>query len=798
MPKDIRLYHKDSPFWNDVDELRNVVEGFISRAQGIENSNDPELKALYERLSLNHIRDLLVEMQRKKDKPDLDDDEIVTNVRILGNTLNRLSEQSQEIADWIERKGKEQNPQDEEKKWSLFQNENVQALYKLGLEVKSVGSRLVVWDAAKNLKVKCNDFEAASSRMDMVYEAMNKLAEKYPSVDFSKIDKLLEENVQEQERIKKQLNVYSSAYFEKLKQETEEAQDEFYQLLEQMEHLEKKWKDVGKRDSKLEQINGLIDDSLREEESLNKQAEELKEFVNQQAGRMSDLEKELEEKSIKRNQLAKVKQVWEKNTNDKALLTYCHELDKTVYFKKMTQLKTDLETYLDANKEFESVAKNPNDMKKLAKLPQEFQMVINQFERIKKENPLFDQYFHKKDTYFKPEQIIDALDRELRQREQLMENLYRNVADKEGIETYKRQLSGLSEAEYEVAALEQEKERRSREVLHSQKELNEIMTKLDSHFRIQQAKEAIAEIWGEQEALPDLMEGLDSVKNVGEMHGIVDAFTETNHMYGKEAAPDSEFVEDLKAKQKLANRKLKDAKKQLKEAYNLQDAAQKKLASLENRNISLNRLKTEVEYQFADYSDRYANYFKRGRRVQESSRDAFRKFIDNVKTGLGQIKSRKEDGKEPSHRDSDEYTRMIASLDSLDQIKDPAGLKTALADIKKSAQDYKTAKLNGIKAFFTWIPSDMRHARLAFADSVAAYCENMEAELHMLEQQVTDVLEQSGQSQKIRDMAAWPTDKEKTDKKAFYEKMAKIQKDFLKVKQPVNEEVQPKQPGMNP
>ena len=45
---------------------------------------------------------------------------------------------------------------------------------------------------------------------------------------------------------------------------------------------------------------------------------------------------------------------------------------------------------------------------------------------------------------------------------------------------------------------------------------------------------------------------------------------------------------------------------------------------------------------------------------------------------------------------------------------------------------------------------------------------------------------------------AWPTDKEKTDKKAFYEKMAKMQKDFLKVKQPVNEEVQPKQPGMNP
>ena len=234
----------------------------------------------------------------------------------------------------------------------------------------------------------------------------------------------------------------------------------------------------------------------------------------------------------------------------------------------------------------------------------------------------------------------------------------------------------------------------------------------------------------------------------------------------KELTTEAQTLEDLKAKEKSAEDKLKEKEAQVNAQQAKVTAKVKEHAQnteelkIQNEKISfLWKLKQKV----MDFQEMHNSLAKQGQELKETlgvsengapGYGIYKELTDNIGFGLKRFLDKEGVGKEPGHRNTDEYQGMIRGL--TDILKDdcaalkgkkPEEIVSALEAVRAGAENYKHIK----ESQFFKSRKSMRLNRLSFADELIRFCNSSIQRTNETKAHVDQLLGEYSQVQNIVD-----------------------------------------------
>ena len=221
--------------------------------------------------------------------------------------------------------------------------------------------------------------------------------------------------------------------------------------------------------------------------------------------------------------------------------------------------------------------------------------------------------------------------------------------------------------------------------------------------------------------------GLEKEKVAQELHQVYEA-----NQVNKEDKEDIETlkVQYRKEKEEL-KRRLEKAGTELEKLKEQSERLQKVKSEMDERFTS-SEINTELAFKFeAENRDNRAP-----KEIDQS--EMYRAMADQVRNSCRKFLTFVGDNKKSGHSNSKEFQRMMDQLDNIQKLGDEESLNmgTYLDQLREAAVKYTEAKNS---QWFHFYPSDMRKTRLAMADGLISYCDQMKQQYQLLDKMTKQV-----------------------------------------------------------
>lgn len=169
------------------------------------------------------------------------------------------------------------------------------------------------------------------------------------------------------------------------------------------------------------------------------------------------------------------------------------------------------------------------------------------------------------------------------------------------------------------------------------------------------------------------------------------------------------------------------------------------LKKLNQQSERLQKVKSEMDERFTSSEINTEEAFKfeaknRDNRAPKEidQSEMYRAMADQVRNSCRKFLTFEGDNKKSGHSNSKEFKRMMDQLDNIQKLGDEESLNmgTYLDQLREAAVKYKEAKNS---QWFHFYPSDMRKTRLAMADGLISYCDQMKQQYQLLDKMTKQV-----------------------------------------------------------
>ena len=169
------------------------------------------------------------------------------------------------------------------------------------------------------------------------------------------------------------------------------------------------------------------------------------------------------------------------------------------------------------------------------------------------------------------------------------------------------------------------------------------------------------------------------------------------------------------------------------------------LKKLNQQSERLQKVKSEMDERFTSSEINTEEAFKfeaknRDNRAPKEidQSEMYRAMADQVRNSCRKFLTFEGDNKKSGHSNSKEFQRMMDQLDNIQKLGDEGSLNmgTYLDQLREAAVKYKEAKNS---QWFHFYPSDMRKTRLAMADGLISYCDQMKQQYQLLDKMTKQV-----------------------------------------------------------
>lgn len=174
------------------------------------------------------------------------------------------------------------------------------------------------------------------------------------------------------------------------------------------------------------------------------------------------------------------------------------------------------------------------------------------------------------------------------------------------------------------------------------------------------------------------------------------------------------------------------------ELKNQREKKEEDLKELKEQSEMLEKAQSDmnVQFLFSETNTKAAFEFEAKTREARDpeeidKRKIYRDMANKVKAACKKFLAFEGDNKEKGHSNSDQFKEMMTKLDNIQKLGDEESLnmETYIDQLKTAAQSYKDAKNS---QWFHFIPSNMRLTRLAMADGLISYCDQMKKQYELL------------------------------------------------------------------